>query len=407
MKVLYTTRTFYPEGIGGGEISALHIAKSIANKNNKVVICCLSEKINKPKIEIRDNLRIYRFPWKKLKFFKRISNLEYADLQLYLATKKIIKKEKPEILHFLNSSFSPLALFFKKIPKFATINGPIFCEFGGAHPNGKSCCNCTKSERFFGSFQKWGIIGILYWTYNRYAQYIQKMSILKCEKILPVSNSIKDMLIYGGIPKHKVAVIHNPINTNKKIKTNLKDILNIPKNEKIIIYVGRLAKDKGIHITLNAIKEIPKITFLIIGKKRDYYLNLKKITKKLKIDHKVRFLGHIDNDKLSKFYSISDIVVHSGYYYEPLSRMLLESASFGIPMIGKNIGGNGEIIKNNETGYLINDSKNLKHKILKLINNPKKYIKFSKNCLNKINKEFSYNVISSKLIKEYAKSLKK
>ena len=71
--------------------------------------------------------------------------------------------------------------------------------------------------RFFGSFQKWGIIGILYWTYNRYAQYIQKMSILKCEKILPVSNSIKDMLIYGGIPKHKVAVIHNPINTNKKI----------------------------------------------------------------------------------------------------------------------------------------------------------------------------------------------
>ena len=73
MKILYVTRTLYPEGAGGGEISAFEIGKAVSSKITPV-FCTLSERIDKEKIEYIDNIKIYRFPWKKLWFSKKLSN---------------------------------------------------------------------------------------------------------------------------------------------------------------------------------------------------------------------------------------------------------------------------------------------------------------------------------------------
>jgi len=404
MKALLVSRTFYPEGFGGGEISALHIAKAISKTDNDVVVCCLSERIKKPIMEKIENVKIYRFPWKKLKFSKKLSNLEYVYLQIYKAIKKVIKTEKPDIIHFLNfQSIFPAALFFNKYPKFATINSPLFCEFGGAHNGIKTCYNCTQKERFVLSIKKWGSIGLIYWLYNRYAQFTLKLSIKKCTKAFPVSNAIKKMLLSKKIKENKIKIIHNPIEINKKIKTKLKKELGIKKEEKIILYCGRLSKDKGIYFTINAIKDLDNIVFLIIGKKRNYYSELNNLVKKLDISKKIKFIGFIDNSKIKEYYSITDLVVHPCTYYEPLSRMLLEAASYGIPIIASNIGGNSEIVENDVNGFLVKNTKELKNKIEKLINNEKLAKKMGEESKEKIKKEFSYKKISKRLIEEYKK----
>jgi glycosyltransferase involved in cell wall biosynthesis len=402
MKALYITRTFYPEGFGGGEISALHIVKSISKKVEPIV-CCLSEKISKPILQRTHNIKIYRFPWKKLRWFKKLSNLDYANYQLYNATKKIINKEKPDIIHLLNTDSTYfIANKIKNIPKFATINGPLFCEFGGSHPNGKSCYNCSNKERFLLSFKKWGLIGLFYWIYNRRSQYQLKKSLKNCRKIFPVSNAIKKMLVEKGISKSKIEIIHNPISTtNIKPNLRLKKELNISKNKKIIFYAGRLAKNKGIHFTIKAIKDLENVVFLIAGKKRDYYDELIQLTKKLKIEDKVKFLGFINNDKITEYFSITDLVVHPCFFYEPLSRMLIEATNQGLPIVASNIGGNSEIVENNKNGYLIENNQELKEKISKLINDNKLLKKFGENSKKIAKNKFSYKQISEKLIKEY------
>ena len=91
MKALLISRTFYPEGVGGGEISAFHIAQALSEKI-EVVVCCLSEKIEHPEIENLGKIKIYRYPWNKLKFSKKLSNLDYGYHQIISATKKVIKK---------------------------------------------------------------------------------------------------------------------------------------------------------------------------------------------------------------------------------------------------------------------------------------------------------------------------
>jgi len=402
MKALLVSRTFYPEGFGGGEISALHIAKAISKTDNDVVVCCLSEKIEKPVIEKIDNVKIYRFPWKKLKLSKKLSNLEYVYLQIYGAMKKVIKTEKPDVIHFLNfQSIFPVALFFNKYPKFATINSPLFCEFGGSHNGVKSCYNCTQKERFVLSLKKWGSIGLIYWLYNRYAQFVLKLSIKKCTKVFPVSKAIRKMLRSKGIKENKIKVIHNPIEINKEIKTKLKERLNIPRNKKVILYCGRLSKDKGIHSTIKAIKDIKDIIFIVVGKKRSYYNNLKKLVEELNIEEKVKFVGFVDNKEISKFYSIADLVVHPCFYYEPLSRMLLEAASYQIPMVASDIGGNSEIIEDGVNGFLVKNTNELKNKIEEITNNQKLAKKMGEKSKEKIKKEFSYEKITKDLIEEY------
>jgi glycosyltransferase involved in cell wall biosynthesis len=402
-KVILFSRTFYPEGMGGGEISAFHIAKALSTEIEPIV-CCLSEKTKKPIIEYLDGVKIYRFPWKKLKISKKLSNLDYAYLQMYRAAKKVIKKENPTYLHFLNfGGIFPLALFFNKYPKFATINGPLLCEFGSSHPDGKTCYNCTNKERFFLSFKKWGPMGAIYWIYNRYSQTIQKISLKKCNKLFAVSKAIKIMLIDGKIKENKIEVIHNPVKINEKLNNNLKEKLKISKEKKIILYAGRLAKDKGIHRTIKAIENIENVVFLIAGEKRNYYPKLKTLVKKLELEKKVIFLGFIDNSKIGKYFSIADLIVHPCSFYEPLSRMLIESTSYGLPIIATDMGGNGDIVKENINGFLVSNRKELKEKISLLINSPSLAKKMGKNSQKIATLKFAPEKIGKKIINEYIK----
>jgi len=404
MKALLISRTFYPEGFGGGEISALHIAKAL-NKSMETVVCCLSEKTNKLVIENVEGVKIYRFPWKKLKFSKKLSNLEYVYWQMHKATKKVIKKEKPDVLHFLNyQSIFPLAFFFKRYPKFATINSPFFCEFGGSHSDGKSCYNCSNKERITLSLKKWGIKGVPFWLYNRYSQFLLKTSLKKCRRLFPVSNAIKKMLISKGIKEEKIKIIHNPISKNKKIQTNLKSELGISEEKKIIFYAGRLSKDKGIHKTIKAIKDLENIVFLVVGKKRDHYIELKALVKELGLEKRIIFLGFIDNKKLQEYFSITDLVVHPCTFYEPLSRMLLEATSYGLPIIASDVGGNSEIVENNINGFLISNEEELKEKIKLLITNDELARDMGKNSQKGITQKFNPQKISEEIIKEYKRT---
>jgi glycosyltransferase involved in cell wall biosynthesis len=401
MKVLLVSRTFYPEGFGGGEISALHIAKTLS-KDSEVVVCCLSKKINKETVEQIDNVKIYRYPWKELKFSTKLSNLDYVYHQMKKAIEKVIIKESPDILHFLNfQAIFSLPLSFKNYPKFATINSPLFCEFGGSHPDGKTCHNCSTWDRFFLSFKKWGLMGLPYWGYNRYSQNKLKRSLRKCSAIFPVSNAIKKMLISGGIDEKIIKVIHNPIETKDKIKTDLKEKLNISPDKKVILYAGRLSKDKGVHLTINAIKDIENTVFIIAGEKRNYYNNLKELVNKLNLNDRVKFIGFIDNLKMKEYFSITDLVVHPCFFYEPLSRMLLEATSYGIPIIASKVGGNPEIVEEGKSGFLVKNTMELKEKIKELVSNDLLLEEFGKNSKKVAEEKFSYKKIRNDLTETY------
>jgi len=228
-----------------------------------------------------------------------------------------------------------------------------------------------------------------------------KISYKYVNNFFAVSNSMTPVLKNMGVPSKKISIIHNPINEKRKEKTDLKKRLGIT-SKKVILYAGRLSKEKGIQHTIRALKHIKDSVFLIIGEKRDYYSELVKLVHKLRLDKKVRFVGYVENNKLGEFYSISNVVSFPCNLYESLSRMLLESLAFGVPIVASNIAGNKDIIIQGKNGYLLDkvDPLSLSNAINKILKNPQLENKMVSECRKKIC-EFIPETIGLKLLEEY------
>jgi len=112
-------------------------------------------------------------------------------------------------------------------------------------------------------------------------------------------------------------------------------------------------------LALNNINDI-KIKWVHIGEgiiNPMYIRNLKQFAKEqLENKHNIEynFIGSLSNKEVIKFYKENQIdVLVNLSEYEGLPVSLMEAASFGIPLIATDVGGNCEIVKNNFNGFLL------------------------------------------------------
>ena len=159
---------------------------------------------------------------------------------------------------------------------------------------------------------------------------------------------------------------------------------------------------KNHNMIIEAIKLIPEnLNFQVNLAGDGNKLYLKKLKKKIesyKLNKRIKFLGLVKNTQ--KILSESDIGLLCSDE-EGLSNSILEYMSYQIPIIATDVGGNGELVKNNFNGFLIskNDHRMLSLKLKKLISDKKLRYKFGKNNLVLLKKYF----LIDKNIEEYRK----
>ncbi|MAZ07092.1 MAG: hypothetical protein CMM99_01310 [Rickettsiales bacterium] len=166
----------------------------------------------------------------------------------------------------------------------------------------------------------------------------------------------------------------NLFKPNKKQKLNLRKKFKIKNNEVVFLYVGRINKDKGINNILSTLKLLSdsnfKCRFIFVGNHEDE--NLKHEIKKNK---KVIHVNHLRN--ISKFYQFADIYITSSYR-EGFGMTVAQAMSSGLPVIGTNIYGLKDLLKNgrNCITYEPDDLNKLYLACCKLIENEKLRKKF-------------------------------
>ena len=129
---------------------------------------------------------------------------------------------------------------------------------------------------------------------------------------------------------------------------------------------------KGQEVAIRALAELRDrgvLARLIIGGsgRTDYLEHLSKLCNELNLGTQVDFTGFI-KEPFSKYYSADCALICSEN--EAFSRVGLEAMSTALPLIGKNSGGNPEIIVDGETGFLYNSFDELVGAMLKLAQNP-------------------------------------
>ncbi|OOM80318.1 glycosyltransferase family 4 protein [Clostridium sp. BL-8] len=168
-------------------------------------------------------------------------------------------------------------------------------------------------------------------------------------------------------------VLKNCINLskfrNRGKDINIREKYGIHDNEKIIIFAGRLCKEKGVKELLLAFTKIniDKLRLIIVG---NYYFGtdmvssfeteLFKIAKPL--GRKVIFTGYIPNDQLAIYYNSADIAVLPSVWDEPAGLTILEAIACGVPVITTNSGGIPEYV-NNDCAIILNKDEKLDNEL--------------------------------------------
>jgi len=121
---------------------------------------------------------------------------------------------------------------------------------------------------------------------------------------------------------------------NKNERKKIRNKLLIGKDEKLIVYAGKITPNKDIDILLSAFSKLVlksvKIKLLIVGKGGSEYVEkLKDLVKEGRIKHRVIWVGMVNNRKLPGYYNASDLGIWPG----DLSNTIIEAMSCGLPII--------------------------------------------------------------------------
>jgi glycosyltransferase involved in cell wall biosynthesis len=182
-----------------------------------------------------------------------------------------------------------------------------------------------------------------------------KKLLKKVDRIIAVSADLKEDIAKYGLDREKIVVIHNGVDTDF-YKPSEPTFRNKYDNdfENLLLFVGRIVKQKGLHLLIDAMPEIlrehPRTGLLIVGKgKMRQYLERK--IKRMGLEKNIVFPGFIDDSLMPQLYSSADIFVLPSLW-ETFGFVLVEAASCGVPLCASNAGGIPEVVKEGENGCI-------------------------------------------------------
>lgn len=222
--------------------------------------------------------------------------------------------------------------------------------------------------------------------------------------IISVNKQIFYRTVDLGQDPQKSFVVHNAIDLSNAIEIPQKIDL---RNKQTIVLggLGRLDKYKAFRFTIKAIplleKKFPDKKFIVKiggeGPRKTFLLNL---TKEMRLEEKVKFLGWVKNKK--EFYDSIDVFILSSQR-ETFGLVILEAMKFRKPVISTSCDGPKEIIKNEVDGLLVelepvdNTETRIADAVEKLINNPELLEKIQKQSFIHLKERFSLASIAKSL----------
>ncbi len=190
----------------------------------------------------------------------------------------------------------------------------------------------------------------------------ERKAIALADSIIAFTAEEKDNLvhIYGAQPD-QVKIIPCGVDLKLFHPTDMEEArseLGLPRHSKILLFAGRIEPFKGIDILLRAVvclEDKDDLRLLILGTDSESdgeVARLRSLSGELGIGDKVTFLGVVEHERMPLFYNAADVCVVPSYH-ESFGLVALEALACSTPVVASRVGGLATVIKDGETGYLI------------------------------------------------------
>jgi glycosyltransferase involved in cell wall biosynthesis len=260
----------------------------------------------------------------------------------------------------------------------------------------------------------------IHFDYERMIHETEAWLTYEAWKVICCSNYMVSHVRWAfGLPADKLIMVPNGVNTEVYAKAESDDLSQFRSKfalpeEKIVLFVGRLVHEKGVHVLVNAVpKVLEKVNakFIIVG---NGYMKeqLSNLTKNIGLSHKVLFTGFVDDETLRKLQKCADVSVVPSLF-EPFGIVALEAMAANSPLVVSDTGGLSEIVEHDVTGVKVyaDNPDSLVWGITRVLLDENYAKRIRANAYKKVQETYDWNKIAQQtkaiyeaVLNEYSKS---
>ena len=233
------------------------------------------------------------------------------------------------------------------------------------------------------------------------------------DRIIAVSQDLRDYLTHKRLSREKVVVIQNGLDISLLQLDEISDNssqgpLRIPSGHVVFSVIGRLFPDKGHRFFLEAFaslrKKTPHIYGLIVGD-GPARQDIAELIEKLKLADAVKLCG-VRSD-MKSIYALTDFLIIPSLR-EGLPYVLLEAMASKVLVVATSVGDIPFLIKDGKTGFLVpaGDVQSLKKRMEDLLADPRRSAEMAEVAFTHVTKKFSAEIMVSETEKLYNKLLR-
>lgn len=374
MKILITTDTYRPT-INGVVTSIESLKKALDRLGHDVRILTFSDSFNSKQegdIYYMGSLGAGKF-YPDARMNKLFYNRFYEDIMDW----------KPDIVH----SQTEFTMFIqaKKIAK--DLDVPLLHTYHTVYED---------YTHYFSLNKKIG---------KELAKQFTKQIIKTTDGVVVPTNKIYNLLTEYNIHED-IYVAPTGINVQKLSECDDFDIRSgykIPEDKHIVLFLGRIGKEKNITEILQYLENIDRddIVFIIAGA-GPFLSELKDICSNSKIRDRLIFTGMIDSSKVGNFYSKADVFV-SASTSETQGLTFIESMACSTPIICRHDDCLDGVLIEGKTGFGYDTEEEFIYYLNQILDNKKLRDKMGKNCKQLVDENYTEDSFANKIEQIYTK----
>ena len=374
MKILITTDTYRPT-INGVVTSIESLKKALDRLGHDVRILTFSDSFNSKQegdIYYMGSLGAGKF-YPDARMNKLFYNRFYEDIMDW----------KPDIVH----SQTEFTMFIqaKKIAK--DLDVPLLHTYHTVYED---------YTHYFSLNKKIG---------KELAKQFTKQIIKTTDGVVVPTNKIYNLLTEYNIHED-IYVAPTGINVQKLSECDDFDIRSgykIPEDKHIVLFLGRIGKEKNITEILQYLENIDRddIVFIIAGA-GPFISELKDICSNSKIRDRLIFTGMIDSSKVGNFYSKADVFV-SASTSETQGLTFIESMACSTPIICRHDDCLDGVLIEGKTGFGYDTEEEFIYYLNQILDNKKLRDKMGKNCKQLVDENYTEDSFANKIEQIYTK----
>ena len=176
----------------------------------------------------------------------------------------------------------------------------------------------------------------------------------RCAAVVTVSRALAECARALGPPSLRIEVLRNGVDLDlfrEQERAEVRRELNI--SGPTLISVGLLIPRKGHELIIQTLVSLPDAQLLICGEGPMRH-QLARHAERLGVSNRVRFLGRVAHEELSRYYSAADVLVLASFR-EGWPNVLLEAMACGTPVVATAVGAVPEFIDHPHAGRIVQE----------------------------------------------------